>query len=194
VYPDIPIVGENYNDTYIANLSDAMYAAIRAVDELGVVDIDRIGHGGHSYGAFATVNLLAHTPYFQAGIAGHGAYNRSLTPSGFQAERRVLWEAPHTYLDISPFFKADQIDTPLLMYHGGDDNNTGTWPMQSERLMHALTTLGKEAALFVYPFESHTPRAIENNLDMWARWLDWFDTHVKGAGGTLLTEDGAGAS
>jgi dipeptidyl aminopeptidase/acylaminoacyl peptidase len=192
VYPDIPIVGENYNDTYIANLSDAMYAAIRAVDELGVVDIDRIGHGGHSYGAFATVNLLAHTPYFQAGIAGHGAYNRSLTPSGFQAERRILWEAPHTYLDISPFFKADQINAPLLMYHGGDDNNTGTWPMQSERLMHALTTLGKEAALFVYPYESHTPRALENNLDMWARWLDWFDTHVKGAEGALLTDHEAG--
>ncbi|HUF28480.1 MAG TPA: prolyl oligopeptidase family serine peptidase [Gemmatimonadaceae bacterium] len=184
VYPDIPIIGENYNDTYIANMVDAMYAAMRAVDRLGVVDMDRIGHGGHSYGAFATANLLAHTPFFRAGIAGDGAYNRSLTPTGFQAEPRTMWTAPQTYLDMSPFFKADQIDSPLLMYHGADDNNTGTWPMQSERLMQALTSLGKNAALYVYPYESHTPRAIENNLDLWARWIDWFDRYVKANGTT----------
>ena len=180
VYPDIPIVGENYNDTYISNMVDAMYGALRAVDTLGLIDIDRIGHGGHSYGAFATANLLAHTPFFKAGIAGDGAYNRSLTPMGFQAERRDIWEAPHTYIEMSPFFKADQINTPLLMYHGAADNNTGTYPIQSERLMQALTGLGKTAVLYMYPFESHTPRAIENNLDMWARWLEWFDRYVKG--------------
>jgi len=181
VYPDIPIVGENYNDTYIGNLVDAMYGAIRAVDGLGVIDIDRIGHGGHSYGAFATANILANAPFFKAGIAGDGAYNRSLTPSGFQAERRTLWEAPHTYIEMSPFFKADQIDTPLLMYHGGDDDNSGTFPIQSRRMIHALTTLGKTAVLYEYPYESHTPRAIENKLDMWARFIGWFDTYVKGA-------------
>ncbi|TVP60902.1 MAG: S9 family peptidase, partial [Gemmatimonadales bacterium] len=181
VYPDIPIVGENYNDTYMANMIDAMYAAIRATDALELIDIERIGHGGHSYGAFATVNFLAHAPFFKAGIAGHGAYNRTLTPAGFQAERRTLWEAPHVYAAISPFFHAHQIDTPLLLYHGADDDNTGTWPVQSERLMHALTNLGKDAVLYMYPFESHTPRALENNLDMWARWLEWFDHYVKGA-------------
>ncbi len=182
VYPDIPIVGENYNDYYISNMVDGMYAAIRAVDALGVVDMDRIGHGGHSYGAFATANFLAHTPFFKAGIAGDGAYNRSLTPMGFQAEPRDIWEAPHVYMEMSPFFKADQINTPLLLYHGADDNNSGTWPMQSERMIHALTGLGKTAVLYMYPYESHTPRAIENNLDMWARWVDWFDRYVKGAG------------
>ena len=191
VYPDIPIIGENYNDTYIANLVDAMYAAIRAVDGLGVIDIDRIGHGGHSYGAFATANILANAPYFKAGIAGDGAYNRSLTPSGFQAERRIIWEAPHTYVEMSPFFRADQIDTPLLMYHGGDDNNTGTFPLQSRRMIHALTTLGKTAVLYEYPYESHTPRAIENKLDMWARFIEWFDEYVKGAGTAAVSEDGA---
>ena len=182
VYPDIPIVGENYNDTYIASLVDAMYAAIRAVDSLGVVDIDRIGHGGHSYGAFATANVLANAPFFKAGIAGDGAYNRSLTPTGFQAERRAIWEAPHTYIAMSPFFKAHQIDTPLLMYHGADDDNTGTFPLQSRRMIHALTALGKTAVLYEYPYESHTPRAIENKLDMWARFIGWFDTYVKGEG------------
>ncbi|MEX0979529.1 MAG: prolyl oligopeptidase family serine peptidase, partial [Gemmatimonadota bacterium] len=179
-YPDIPIIGENYNDTYIASMVDAMYGAIRAVDELGYVDIDRIGHGGHSYGAFATVNFMAHVPFFKAGIAGHGAYNRTLTPAGFQAERRTIWEAPSTYIEISPFFKAHQIQGALLMYHGTDDNNTGTFPIQSERLIQALTTLGKDAVLYSYPFESHTPRAIDNNLDMWARWIEWFDWYVKG--------------
>ena len=182
VYPDIPIVGENYNDYYISNMVDGMYAAIRAVDGLEVIDMDRIGHGGHSYGAFATANFLAHTPFFKAGIAGDGAYNRSLTPMGFQAEPRDIWEAPHIYMEMSPFFKADQINTPLLMYHGADDNNSGTYPIQSERMIQALTGLGKTAALFVYPFESHTPRAIENNLDMWARWIGWFDRYVKGEG------------
>lgn len=180
VYPEIPIIGENYNDTYIGNLVDAMYGAIRAVDALGVIDIDRIGHGGHSYGAFATANILANAPFFKAGIAGDGAYNRSLTPAGFQAERRIIWEAPHTYIEMSPFFKADQIDTPLLMYHGADDNNTGTFPIQSRRMIHALTTLGKNAVLYEYPYESHTPRAIENKFDMWARFIGWFDEWVKG--------------
>ena len=182
VYPDIPIVGENYNDYYISNMVDGMYAAMRAVDALGVIDMDRIGHGGHSYGAFATANFLAHTPFFKAGIAGDGAYNRSLTPMGFQAEPRDIWEAPHVYMEMSPFFKADQINTPLLLYHGADDNNSGTYPIQSRRMIQALTGLGKTAALFEYPFESHTPRAIENNLDMWARWIDWFDRYVKNAG------------
>ncbi|MEX2527528.1 MAG: prolyl oligopeptidase family serine peptidase [Gemmatimonadota bacterium] len=183
VDPDIPIVGENYNDTYIASLVDAMYAAIRAVDGLGgMVDVDRMGHGGHSYGAFATANLLANAPYFKAGIAGDGAYNRSLTPDGFQAERRNIWEAPNTYIEMSPFFRAHQINTPLLLYHGGDDNNTGTFPLQSRRLISALTILGKEAVLYEYPYESHTPRAMENKLDMWARMIQWMDEHVKGGG------------
>jgi dipeptidyl aminopeptidase/acylaminoacyl peptidase len=182
VYPDIPIIGENYNDTYLASMTDAMYGAMRAVEKLGVIDMDRVGHGGHSYGAFATANLLAHTPFFKAGIAGDGAYNRSLTPTGFQAESRSIWAAQSTYLDMSPFFVADQINAPILLYHGGDDNNTGTWLIQSERFMQALTALGKTAALYVYPYESHTHRALENNLDRWARWIDWFDRYVKGAG------------
>jgi dipeptidyl aminopeptidase/acylaminoacyl peptidase len=185
VAPDIPIIGENYNDTYISNMVDAMYAAMRAVDGLGFVDMDRIGHGGHSYGAFATANLLAHTPFFRAGIAGSGAYNRTLTPFGFQAERRNFWSAPHTYLDISPFMAADQINTPILFYHGADDNNSGTWPMQSQRLMDAMIALGKEAVLYMYPYESHTPRAVETKMDMWARMIDWFDRHVKAPPGAV---------
>lgn len=181
VYPDIPILGRNntFNDHFRSNLVDTMYAAIRKVDELGYVDVDRIGHGGHSYGAFTTANLLAHTPFFKAGIAGDGAYNRTLTPLTFQGERRNFWEAQQTYVELSPFFYADQINAPLLMYHGAQDNNSGTFLIQSERMMQALTGLGKKAVLYVYPFESHAPRARENFLDLWARWLDWFDTHVK---------------
>jgi dipeptidyl aminopeptidase/acylaminoacyl peptidase len=158
---------------------DSLYAAIRKVDELGYVDVDRIGHGGHSYGAFTTANLLAHTPFFKAGIAGNGAYNRSLTPMGFQRERRFIWDTHGLYLEMSPFFQADRIDTPLLLYHGADDNNTGTFPIQSDRLIQALTGLGKTAVLYKYPFESHSPRAKKTYLDFWARWLEWFDKYVK---------------
>lgn len=183
VYTDIPILGKDgrFNDHFLPNLIDTMYAAIRAVDELGYVDVRRIGHGGHSYGAFTTGNLLAHTPFFKAGIAGDGAYNRTLTPMTFQGERRNFWDAPQTYIEMSPFFFADQIDAPLLMYHGAQDNNSGTFLIQSERMMQALTGLGKTAALYIYPFESHAPRAKENLLDLWARWLDWFDKYVKNA-------------
>lgn len=181
VYTDIPIVASNerYNDFFVSNSVDTIYAAMRKVDELGYVDIDRIGHGGHSYGAFTTANLLAHTPFFKAGIAGDGAYNRTLTPMSFQGERRNIWEAPTTYLELSPFFYADQINTPMLMYHGAQDNNSGTFLIQSERMIQALTGLGKDAVLYIYPFESHAPRAKENLLDLWARWLGWFDFYVK---------------
>jgi dipeptidyl aminopeptidase/acylaminoacyl peptidase len=189
VYPDIPILGTDgrFNDNYRPNLEDTIYSAIRKVDELGYVDVNRIGHGGHSYGAFTTANLLAHTPFFKAGIAGDGAYNRTLTPMTFQGERRNFWEAPHTYMDMSSFFYADQITAPMLMYHGAQDNNSGTFLIQSERMMQALTGLGKTAVLYIYPFESHAPRARENFLDLWARWLEWFDKYVKDAGETKLT-------
>ncbi|MFQ5790714.1 MAG: prolyl oligopeptidase family serine peptidase [Acidobacteriota bacterium] len=181
VYPDVPIIrkDDTYNDNYIQHLVDTLYAAIRKVDQMGYVDIDRMGHGGHSYGAFATANLLAHTPFFKAGIAGNGAYNRTLTPMGFQNEKRFIWDAEDLYLEMSPFFQADHIDTPLLLYHGADDNNSGTFPIQSERLMQALTGLGKTAVLYIYPYESHSPRAKETYLDLWSRWLAWFDRYVK---------------
>ena len=192
VYPDIPIIGESgaYNDHFVSDMTDTIYAAIRKVDELGYVDIDRIGHGGHSYGAFATANMLAHTPFFKAGIAGDGAYNRTLTPMSFQGERRFIWDAPTTYLELSPFFYADQINSPLLMYHGEQDNNSGTFLIQSERMIQALTGLGKTAVLYVYPFESHGPRTKTHYLDLWARWLEWFDEYVKGTGPDQTTNSG----
>jgi len=181
ITPDIPIIGkgDTYNNNYVAHLVDSMYAAIRKVDELGFVDVDRLGHGGHSYGAFATANILARSPFFKAGIAGDGAYNRTLTPMAFQSERRYIWEAQDVYLEMSPFFQADHIDTPLLMYHGAADNNTGTFLIQSERFIQALTGLGKNAVLYIYPFESHGPRCIETYRDMWARWSGFFDKYVK---------------
>ncbi|MBM3789088.1 MAG: hypothetical protein FJW35_01925 [Acidobacteria bacterium] len=190
VVPDIPIIGKGnqFNDNYIHHLVDSMYAAIRRLDELGYVDVDRLGHGGHSYGAFATANILSHSPFFKAGIAGDGAYNRSLTPMSFQSERRFLWEATGTYLEMSPFFQADHMDTPLLMYHGAEDNNTGTFLIQSERYIQALTGLGKTAVLYIYPFESHGPRCRETYMDMWARWLEWFDKYVKGSGTTSTSQ------
>ena len=192
VYPDIPILGQvgRFNAHFVADMTETMYAAIRKVDEMGYVDVDRIGHGGHSYGAFATANLLAHTPFFKAGIAGDGAYNRTLTPMTFQGEQRFIWDAPTTYLEISPFFYADQIHSPLLMYHGEQDNNSGTFLIQSERMMQALTGLGKKAALYIYPFESHGPRAKENYLDLWTRWLEWFDLYVKGQVAPRTETDG----
>ena len=120
-----------------------------------------------------------HTPYFKAGIAGDGMYNRTLTPSGFQSERRDFWEGQQTYLEMSPFLKADQLTGALLMYHSIEDQNVGTAPISSERLMHALEGLGKTASLYMYQYEDHGPATKETLLDQWARWTAWLDVYVK---------------
>jgi len=179
----MPIVGdpETMNDTFIAQVVDSASAAIDAVVELGVADRDRVGVAGHSYGAFMTANLLAHSDLFKAGIARSGAYNRTLTPFGFQSERRTLWEAPQAYMDVSPLFAAHRLDEPILLVHGEDDANSGTYPLQSKRLFHALKGNGGTARLVMLPHESHGYVARESVLHVLAESFRWFDTHVKNA-------------
>ncbi len=177
--PSLPIIGEYGNDTYAEQLVMGIEAAIDKVKDLEVADIDRMGVGGHSYGAFSTANLLIHTDMFRAGIARSGAYNRTLTPFGFQRERRTFWEARDTYMEVSPFTKADRINQPILLLHGMDDSNSGTYPMQSERLYHALRGLGGVTRYVQYPFEDHGYRARETVLDVLYHMVDWFDRYVK---------------
>jgi dipeptidyl aminopeptidase/acylaminoacyl peptidase len=178
---DIPIVGPTgrMNDHYQDELREDLDLTIEAVDRAGYLDRDRLGIGGHSYGAFSTVNAMTHTPYFKAGIAGDGMYNRTLTPFNFQNERRTLWEAKDTYLDMSPFLAADRLSGALLMYHSLEDQNVGTDPISSIRMMQALQGQGKTASLYMYPYEDHGPATRESDLDQWARWLAWFDIYVK---------------
>jgi len=177
----MPVVGDpkTVNDTFVSQIVANAAAAIRKLNEMGVGDPKRVGIGGHSYGAFMTVNLLAHCDLFAAGIARSGAYNRTLTPFGFQSERRTLWEAPDTYINMSPFMHADGIKTPLLLTHGEADNNSGTFPIQSERLFTALQGFGATARLVMLPFESHGYSARESVLDVLAEMFDWFETYVK---------------
>lgn len=177
----MPVVGDpkTVNDTFVRQIVSNAAAAIRKLDEMGVGDPRRVGVGGHSYGAFMTANLLAHCDLFAAGIARSGAYNRTLTPFGFQSERRSLWEAPETYINMSPFMHADGIKTPLLLIHGEADNNSGTFPIQSERLFAALQGFGATARLVMLPFESHGYSARESVLDVLAEMFDWFEAHVK---------------
>lgn len=184
VQPDLPIIGRRgqANNNYVPDLRNSLAAVIDELDRRGLIDRSRLGIGGHSYGAFSTANAMVHTPFFRAGIAGNGNYNRLLTPIGFQAERRILWESRETYLSMSPFLYLEQMTGALLMYHGVEDQNVGTHPINSERMFHALNGLGKTAALYMYPHEDHGPAAEETLLDLWARWSAWLDTHVKGAG------------
>ena len=177
----IPIVGPQgaQNDNYVNDLRNSLSAVIDELDRRGIIDRTRLAIGGHSYGAFTTVNAMVHTPFFKAGIAGDGAYNRTLTPLGFQSERRDLWQAPQVYLGMSPFLYANHLSGALLMYHGLHDQNVGTDPTNSERMMHALNGLGKTAALYRYPLEDHGPAAKETLLDLWARWTAWLDKYVK---------------
>jgi dipeptidyl aminopeptidase/acylaminoacyl peptidase len=184
IQPDIPIFGDagRMNDNYTRDLKENLDAVVDAMVDSGFVDRHRMGLGGHSYGAFSTVNAMTLVPYFKAGIAGDGMYNRTLTPFGFQSERRNFWEAQEMYLDLSAIIRADQLSGPLLLYHATEDQNAGTHPMSSIRMHQALQGLGKTSALYMYPYEDHSVATFESDLDLWARWLAWFDIHVKGDG------------
>ncbi len=180
--PKMPIVGENGkepNDTYIEQLVASAEAAVKAIVDRGVADPKRIAVGGHSYGAFMTANLLAHTDLFAAGIARSGAYNRTLTPFGFQAEDRTFWEAEATYMAMSPFAFADKIKAPILLIHGAADTNTGTFPIQSDRFFAALKGHGATAKLVFLPAEAHGYRARESVGHTLYETANWLDLHVK---------------
>jgi dipeptidyl aminopeptidase/acylaminoacyl peptidase len=177
-----PIVGEGTkepNDTFIPQLVGNAKAAIDAVDNLGLIDREKVAVGGHSYGAFMTANLLSHSNLFAAGIARSGAYNRTLTPFGFQSEERSYWEAPEIYYGMSPFMHADKMKTPLLLIHGVADNNSGTYPLQSERYFNALKGLGATVRLVMLPKESHGYRAKESIMHMLWEQDSWLEEHVK---------------
>ncbi len=178
---EMPIIGDpqTVNDTFVRQLVSNAEAAINKLDEMGVGDPQRVGVGGHSYGAFMTGNLLAHCDLFAAGIARSGAYNRTLTPFGFQSERRTLWEALDTYIMMSPFMHANKINEPILLIHGMADNNSGTFPIQSERLFAALKGFGTTARFVYLPYESHGYSARESVLHVLAEMFEWFDRYVK---------------
>ncbi|MBC6492292.1 prolyl oligopeptidase family serine peptidase [Flavihumibacter stibioxidans] len=181
---EMPIVGEGSkepNDNFIPQLYLNAHAAIQAAASRGVGDSTRVGVGGHSYGAFMTANLLAHTNLFKAGIARSGAYNRTLTPFGFQAEERTYWQAPEVYYNMSPFSFANKIKTPLLLIHGEMDNNSGTFPIQSERLYNAVKGHGGTARFITLPYESHGYAGKENILHMLWEQHQWLEKYVKKA-------------
>jgi dipeptidyl aminopeptidase/acylaminoacyl peptidase len=160
-----PIIGEGTtepNDNFMAQLIDDAEAAINAVDSLGYINRKKVAIGGHSYGAFMTANLLTHSNLFACGIARSGAYNRTLTPFGFQSEQRNYWDVPTVYNEMSPFMNAEKMKTPLLLVHGDADNNPGTFTLQSERYFQALKGLGAPVRLVLLPKESHGYAAKEN--------------------------------
>jgi len=180
--PSMPIIGEGDeepNDTFIEQLVSSAQAAIDELARRGVGDPNRVAIGGHSYGAFMTANLLAHSDLFRAGIARSGAYNRTLTPFGFQSEERTLWEAPDVYWTMSPFMHAEKINEPILLIHGQADNNSGTYPLQSERFYSALKGHGAIAKLVMLPHESHSYRARESIMHVLYEMTNWLDTYVK---------------
>jgi dipeptidyl aminopeptidase/acylaminoacyl peptidase len=181
----MPIVGDpdTVNNTYVEQLQMDAQAAIDKAVDLGVVDRDRVGVFGHSYGAFMTANLLAHTNLFHAAVAESGAYNRTLTPFGFQAERRTFWEANDVYTKMSPFWFADRIKTPILLIHGEADDNTGTFPIQSERMYAAIRGNGGTVRLVMLPNEAHAYRGKETMEHVLYEEISWFDKFLKpGAG------------
>jgi dipeptidyl aminopeptidase/acylaminoacyl peptidase len=177
----MPIVGDpdTVNNTYVEQIQMDAQAAIDKAVEMGIADRDRIGVYGHSYGAFMTANLLAHTKLFHAAVAESGAYNRTLTPFGFQAERRTFWEASDVYTKMSPFWFADKIKTPVLLIHGEADDNTGTFPIQSERLYAAIRGNGGTVRLVMLPSEAHGYRGAETMEHVLYEELTWFDKYLK---------------
>lgn len=179
----MPVIGdpETMNDTFIDQIVDAAQAAIDKAVDMGVADRNRVAVGGHSYGAFMTANLMAHCDLFQAGVARSGAYNRTLTPFGFQSERRPYWQAKKIYHSISPFMHADKINEPLLLIHGENDNNSGTFPIQSRRMYQAIKGNGGTVRLVMLPYESHGYQARQSILHTQAEMIEWLDKYVKQA-------------
>jgi dipeptidyl aminopeptidase/acylaminoacyl peptidase len=179
----MPVVGEpeTVNNTYVEQIVMSAKAAIDKATEMGVTDPERVGVGGHSYGAFMTANLLAHSDLFRAGIARSGAYNRTLTPFGFQSERRTLWEAPELYIKVSPFMVAHKINEPVLFIHGEADDNTGTFPIQSERMYQAVRGHGGTVRLVTLPLEAHGYAGRETIEHVLYEMITWFDKYVKNA-------------
>src|SRR5438093_1732331 len=188
--PTMPIIGpgETANDHYVEQLVASAEAAIDKIVEMGVGDREHIGVGGHSYGGFMTANLLAHSRLFRAGFAESGAYNRSLTPFGFQSERRTFWEVPDLYAKMSPFWYANHIKDPILLMHGEMDDNSGTFPIQSERLYMALKGHGATVRYVTLPNEAHGYAARETLLHVLAERITWFDKYVKNAQPRTTTE------
>ena len=183
--PSMPVIGEGDeepNDNFRTQLVNNAAAAIDKLVEMGIADKDKVAIGGHSYGAFMTANLLAHSDLFAAGIARSGAYNRTLTPFGFQAEERTYWEAPEVYYTMSPFMHADKSNEPMLMIHGEADNNSGTYPLQSKRMFAAMKGLGGKARLVMLPHESHGYRAKESILHMLWEMNQLLEKYVKNGG------------
>ena len=178
-FPILGVGDTEPNDTFIKQLVGNAKAAIDAADSLGYIDRNRVAVGGHSYGAFMVAHLLSNSDLFAAGIARSGAYNRTLTPFGFQSEQRSYWEAPEIYYNMSPFMHADKMKTPLLLTHGEADNNSGTYPMQSIRYFNALKGLGAEVRLVLLPKESHGYRAKENILHLLWEQDQWLEKYVK---------------
>lgn len=179
--PIVAVDGKKPNDTFIEQLKLNASAAIDHLEQMGVGDKNRVAVGGHSYGAFMTANLLAHTNLFKAGIARSGAYNRTLTPFGFQNEERTYWEAPQLYFEMSPFSYADKIKTPLLLIHGEADNNPGTFPINSERLFNAIKGHGGTVRYVSLPYESHGYSGQENLLHLLWEQHNWLERFVKNA-------------
>jgi len=177
----MPVIGdpETVNNTYLDQIVMDAKAAIDKAVEMGVTDPDRVGVGGHSYGAFMTANLLAHSHLFRAGIARSGAYNRTLTPFGFQNERRTIWEAPEVYLRMSPFLNANQIKAPILLIHGEADDNQGTFPVQSERMYQAIRGNGGVIRYVTLPGEAHGYAAKETIEHVIWEQITWFNKYVK---------------
>ena len=177
----IPIIGdpETVNETFISQTCQSVEAAIDHLAEKGMIDPHKVGITGHSYGAFMVANVLAHSDICVAGIAKSGAYNRTLTPFGFQSERRTFWEAKEFYYQVSPFMNADQINEPLLLIHGEEDDNSGTYPIQSKRLYDAIKGNGGTSRLVMLPLEKHGYSARESNLHVIAEMIEWFDRFLK---------------
>jgi dipeptidyl aminopeptidase/acylaminoacyl peptidase len=186
-----PIIGEGTkepNDSFIQQLVANGRAAIDAVDKLGYIDRTKVAVGGHSYGAFMTANLLTHSTDFACGIARSGAYNRTLTPFGFQSEQRNFWDVPEIYNGMSPFYTANKMKKPILLIHGEADNNPGTFTLQTERYFQALKGLGANARMVILPKESHGYAAKENILHTLWEQEQFLDKYLKGNSQPKVTE------
>ena len=178
-----------------ASLAKSVLPGVSKLVEMGIADPERIGVLGHSGAAFASVALIVQTKRFRAAVAIEGwgdftAFYGSMQPDGaaskyLEAEQWYLdgspWQYPFRYVENSPVFRLDEVDTPLLLVHGDKDSNVQAF--LGDELFVGLRRLGKYVEYAKYRGESHVPGdwAYADQLDLSRRMIAWFGRYLQGS-------------
>jgi len=182
----------------------SLVPGVQKLIEMGIADPDKIGLHGHSWSGYQTAFMITQTDIFAAAIAGAPVSNMTSAYSGIrwgsglarqfqyeQSQSRIggsLWEYPELYIENSPVFYADRIETPLLIMFG-DEDTAVPWE-QGIELYLAMRRLQKDAVFLQYRGEPHHLQEYANRLDYAIKMKEYFDHYLKGEPAPKWIEEG----